>query len=76
MFLLPKNLLYMQNDGNYAYGVKDGKVALLKVEIIAEQGDNYLLENNLQKDEFILSEEIEPSLVGQKVKIAKSSEEK
>lgn len=76
VFLLPKNLLYMQNDGNYAYGVKDGKVALLKVEIIAEQGDNYLLENNLQKDEFILSEEIEPSLVGQKVKIAKSSEEK
>ena len=76
VFLLPKNLLQMQSDGNYAYGVKDGKVTLFKVSVIAEQGDNYLLENTLQKDEFILSQEIEPRLMGQKVKITNSSEEK
>ena len=67
--LAAKNLVQMKNNGNFVYAVKDGEVILKPVQILAEDGGSFILKNDFSNGEGLITQDIEPQLLGQKVQI-------
>lgn len=67
--LAAKNLVQMKNNGNFVYAVKDGEVILKPVQILAEDGGSFILKNDFSNGESLITQDIEPQLLGQKVQI-------
>lgn len=67
--LTAKNLVQMKNNGNFVYAVKDGEVILKPVQILAEDGGSFILKNDFSNGESLITQDIEPQLLGQKVQI-------
>lgn len=74
-FLITKDKVLLKQDGNYIYIVKKGIVELKKINILAQKDNEYIIDNNFEKDEFIINSSIEENLLGKKVNIIKNEEE-
>lgn len=68
-------LIQKKNNISYLYVVKNDKVVLKPVDILADNGESVILKNNFIQGESLITQEIEPHLVGQKVLIKNQSPE-
>ena len=55
--------------------MKNDKVVLKPVDILADNGESVILKNNFIQGESLITQEIEPHLLGQKVLIKNQSPE-
>lgn len=65
--VIDKPLLMVKNDGNYVYVIKNGVLALKKVEVLTENDNSYVLANNFKKKEKLVTQAVESYQIGQKV---------
>lgn len=67
--LLRQNLVTLTADGNYVYTVADNKLQKKPVSIITPQGNNYVLQNNFAKGEYIVLDKVGRISPEQKIKL-------
>ena len=65
----------MKDNGYFVYVVQDNTVVQLSVDIEAEKGNDFVVKNTFKTNTWLITQEIEPSLIGQKVKIKNVREE-
>lgn len=73
--LIAKDKIVFKQDGNYIYVVRKGILKLKKINILAQKGNDYIIKNNFEKEEFIVKGAVEEDLLEQKVDIVKYEEE-
>ena len=73
--LIAKDKIVFKQDGNYIYVVRKGILKLKKINILAQKGNDYIIKNNFEKEEFIVKGTVEEDLLEQKVDIIKYEEE-
>jgi len=64
-----KNLVLLQNDGNFIYLIRAGRLIKEKVEILATVDQNFILKNTFQKDDAVVLSPVEPQNIGQPAEI-------
>lgn len=67
--LISKDLVQLKDNGYFVYAVQDNTVAQLPVDVEAEKGNDFVVKNTFKTNTWLITQEIEPSLIGQKVKI-------
>ncbi len=67
--LVNQSAVNMAADGNYVYTAKNGTLDKKAVDIISTVGSDYLLRNNFEPGEYIITQKILRFTPGQKVKI-------
>lgn len=70
-----KNLILLQNDGNFIYLIRAGRLIKEKVEILATLGESFILKNTFQKDDAVVLSPVEPQNIGQPAQIISSKKE-
>lgn len=70
-----KNLVLLQNDGNFIYLIRAGRLIKEKVEILATLGESFILKNTFQKDDTVVLSPVEPQNIGQPAQIISSKKE-
>lgn len=73
--LISKDLVQLKDNGYFVYVVQDNTVAQLSVDIEAEKGNDFVVKNIFKTNTWLITQKIEPSLIGQKVKIKNVQEE-
>lgn len=58
---ISKNLILLENDGNYVFIIRDGKIIKEKVNILASEKNDFILENTFKKGDAILTEALRQS---------------
>ncbi len=58
---ISKNLILLENDGNYVFIIRDGKIIKEKVNILASEKNDFILENTFKKGDAILTEKMRQS---------------
>lgn len=53
--LISKDLLSMERDGNYIFIIRNSKLLKEKVNVIASENTDFIVENSFQKGDFILT---------------------
>lgn len=53
--LISKDLLSMERDGNYVFIIRNSKLLKEKVNVIASENTDFIVENSFQKGDFILT---------------------
>lgn len=61
-----KSLINMSENENYLYVICNGIIKTKKVQILAENGNYYVLKNDFSPSDLIISQKIEPRYLGQK----------
>ncbi len=56
-----KNLILLENDGNYVFIIRDGKIIKEKVNILASEKNDFILENTFKKGDALLTEAMRQS---------------
>ena len=51
----------MENDGNYVFIIRDGKIIKEKVNILASEKNDFILENTFKKGDALLTEAMRQS---------------
>lgn len=74
--LLDKNRVQFKSDGNYVYTVDNQVLSLNKIDVLADYENSYVVVNTFKSNELIVTEEVDPRLLGQKVEIKPLSAEK
>lgn len=70
-----KNLVLLQNDGNFIYLIRAGRLIKEKVEILATLDESFILKNTFQKDDTVVLSPVEPQNIGQPAQIISSKKE-
>ena len=70
-----KNLVLLQNYGNFIYLIRAGRLIKEKVEILATLGESFILKNTFQKDDAVVLSPVEPQNIGQPAQIISSKKE-
>lgn len=73
--LISKDLVQLQDNGYFVYAVQDNAVAQLPVQIEAEKGNDFVAKNTFKTNTWLITQETEPSLIGQKVQVQNVQEE-
>ena len=56
---ISKSYVLLENDGNFVYIIRNGKLSKEKVNILASEKNNFILENTFQKGDAVLAEKIQ-----------------
>ena len=70
-----KNLVLLQNDGNFIYLIRGGLLIKEKVEILATLGESFILKNTFYKNDAVVLSPVEPQNVGQPAEIISNKKE-
>lgn len=67
--LLKKNLINLSADGDFIYLVNGNKLEKVKVTILGEKGDQYVLQNNFKAGDYVVLDKVSPQIASSKIKI-------
>jgi len=70
-----KNLVLLQNDGNFIYLIRGGRLIKEKVEILATLDESFILKNTFQTDDAVVLSPVEPQNIGQPAEIISTKKE-
>lgn len=56
-----KSYVSLENDGNYVYVIRNGKIIKVKINISASEKNYFIVENTFRKGDVILAEKPQPS---------------
>ena len=76
VFLLDKNRIILKPEGDFVYVTDNNVVSEHKVTVLGDYNNQYVIKNDFPPEMFLIEENIEPSLLGQTVKIKDSQVEK
>ena len=76
VFLLDKNRIVLKPEGDFVYVTDNNVVIEHKVTVLGDYNNQYVIKNDFPTEMFLIEENIEPSLLGQTVKIKDSQVEK
>ena len=76
VFLLDKNRIVLKPEGDFVYVTDNNVVSEHKVTVLGDYNNQYVIKNDFSPEMFLIEENIEPSLLGQTVKIKDSQVEK
>lgn len=76
VFLLDKNRIILKPEGDFVYVTDNNVVSEHKVTVLGDYNNQYVIKNDFSPTMFLIEENIEPSLLGQTVKIKDSQVEK
>ncbi|MBR3676653.1 MAG: efflux RND transporter periplasmic adaptor subunit [Alphaproteobacteria bacterium] len=76
VFLLDKNRIVLKPEGDFVYVTDNNVVIEHKVTVLGDYNNQYVIKNDFPPEMFLIEENIEPSLLGQTVKIKDSQVEK
>ncbi len=63
-FKFPKMYVQSAPEGDFVYVIRDGKIAKAPAEVLASVENFYILKNIYQDNEWIISQEVTPSMAG------------
>ena len=69
VILAPKNLITLENNGNFVYLVRNGKLIKQEVEILATSGENFILKNTFEKGDAIVLDNVSEPDLGKSVEV-------
>ena len=75
VLLLPKNLVQTKNDGYTVYVLKNKIIAEKTIKVITEKDGDYVVKNDFGTGEMLITQEIEPRLLGQKAEVESAQTE-
>lgn len=58
---ISKSYVLLENDGNYVYIIRDGSIIKEKVNLLASEKNDFILENTFQKGDAFLAEKMQQS---------------
>ena len=72
-----KERVMMENDGNYLYIIREGKLQKVPVQILATKNEEFILKNTFEPKDYIVLDSVENTYLDQKIHIiAPQKEEK
>lgn len=69
VFLLDKSRIVMKPEGDFVYVTDNNVVNLHKIIVLGDYNNQYVIKNDFGADMFLIDEDVEPTLLGQTVKI-------
>lgn len=72
---IKKNLVILQNSGNFVYLVRQGKLIKTEVEILATVGENFVLKNTFQTGDALVKDSVNEQDLGKPAEIITSKED-
>jgi len=70
-----KNLVVMEDNGNFVYLIRNHKLIKERVDILATLGETFVLKNSFQKNDAIVTENVNESDLGSTVQILENKKE-
>ncbi len=64
---IPKNLVSLEENGNYIYLIRNGKISKETINILASENADFIVENTFQKGDFVLAETFNASYLNKTV---------
>ena len=64
---IPKNLVSLENDGNYVYLIRNGKINKEKINILASENTYFIVENTFQKGDVVLVDKFNPAYLNKTI---------
>lgn len=58
--LISKDLLSMESDGNYVFIIRNGRLIKEKVNIVASENTDFIVENSFNKGDYLLTQKPQP----------------
>lgn len=65
--LISKDLLSMENDGNYIFIIRNGRLLKEKVNILASESTNFIVENSFNKNDYLLTQKPQPEFFNRNI---------
>lgn len=75
VFLLSKSLVHTKNNGYFVYVLKNKIITEKIIKVITEKDGNYVVENDFSPTEMLITQEVEPYLVGKEAELKQSKAE-
>ena len=75
VFLLSKSLVHTKNNGHFVYVLKNKIITEKIIKVITEKDGNYVVENDFSPTEMLITQEVEPYLVGKEAELKQSKAE-
>lgn len=75
VFLLSKSLVHAKNNGHFVYVLKNKIITEKIIKVITEKDGNYVVENDFSPTEMLITQEVEPYLVGKEAELKQSKAE-
>ena len=72
VFLLSKSLVHTKNNGHFVYVLKNKIITEKIIKVITEKDGNYVVENDFSPTEMLITQEVEPYLVGKEAELKQS----
>ena len=65
--LISKDLLSMENDGNYIFIIRNGRLLKEKINILASESTNFIVENSFNKNDYLLTQKPQPEFFNRNI---------
>lgn len=69
VWLVPKNEVLLQPDGDFIYAVNKDILERRKIDIVGEYKNQYVAKNDFSADEFRVTEDVKENMLNQKVNV-------
>ena len=66
---IPKNAVILENQGNFVYLIRSGTLQKEKVDILGVLGETFVLKNTFQKNDAVVTENINAQDIGMPAEI-------
>lgn len=64
---IPKNLVSLEESGNYVYLIRNGRISKEKINVLASENTDFIIENIFQKGDFVLADKFNPAYLNKTI---------